>query len=318
VDPSADATRRPRLSAVVVVGRQRSRAQRCLDALSRQTALDSIEILVADLAADAPALLLRAPERTRRLGMPGASWGAARERAVREAGGEFVAFVEDHCVPALDWAERLLEAHREPWAAIGYGFTNANPQTYMGRAAFLADYAPWADPAPHGPARLLPGNNVSYRKDALLALGDGALERCVVDFNLHEALLLHGRRLFVDSRVRVAHENFEDLAGLLAANHEYARLIGSRRAQARGWRLARAFYALAAPVLVPPLRLVRLAASLRGRPRLVGPVLAALPVLLTTYWVAALGEALGYALGDGGSVERFDFYELHRARRSGA
>jgi hypothetical protein len=306
----------PRLTAVVVVGRQRARAQRCLDALSRQTAIDLIEILVVDLAPEAPALEFRAPARTRPVETRRANWGDARDAAVREARAEFVSFVEEHCVPALDWAERLIEAHQGPWAAIGYGFTNANPGTYLGRASFLADYAPHADPAPHGPSRLLPGNNVSYQRAALLALGGDALERLGADFNVCQALLAQGGRLFVDSKVRVAHENYEDLPGLLGANHCYARLIGSRRARAGGWGfLRRATFAVVAPLLVPPLRLARLAASLGSRQTLLRPVLASLPVIAATYVAAAAGEALGYAFGDGSSVERFDFYEVHRGRQ---
>jgi hypothetical protein len=42
-----------------------------------------------------------------------------------------VAFIEDHGFPARDGAEKLIEAHVGPWAAVGYAFTNANPKSYL-------------------------------------------------------------------------------------------------------------------------------------------------------------------------------------------
>src|SRR5687767_14659235 len=105
----------PQLSAVLVVGSQRARAQRVLEALAGQTAAASIEVVVVDLAPnDVPRLEplgLRVVYSSR----PDIDrWGSARVAGVRQASGPIVAFIEDHCFPARNWAEFVIEAHRGP------------------------------------------------------------------------------------------------------------------------------------------------------------------------------------------------------------
>src|SRR5437868_5149876 len=43
----------------------------------------------------------------------------ARAAAIRAASGPVVALAEDHAFPEPDWAEVLIRAHRQPWAAVG-------------------------------------------------------------------------------------------------------------------------------------------------------------------------------------------------------
>src|SRR5690606_27179000 len=140
----------------------RERAQRVLDAVDAQTRADALELIVVDLgAAGAPPL--RHPARVPLVHVPlprTTAWGSARAAALRHAHADLVAYIEDHCYPEPGWAAALLDAHQGPWAAIGYAFTNPNPENYIARAALLVDYGKWAHPARTGPARLLPYNNV--------------------------------------------------------------------------------------------------------------------------------------------------------------
>ena len=147
------------LSALVVVGPLRKRSQRVLDALCSQTAIDSMEIVILDLAPDGtPKLETSSSVNTIYIVLPETEpWSRARAEGVRRAKAPIVAFIEDHCIPAPEWAEGLIEAHKGPWATVGYAFANANPETYVSRACFIADYGLWAHPARHGPARHLPG-----------------------------------------------------------------------------------------------------------------------------------------------------------------
>jgi hypothetical protein len=310
----------PQLTAALVVGARRDRARRALTALGRQTVVGALEIVVADVAPpDAAPLELPPGVEVVHLRLdPAVTWSQARAEAVRRARGPIVAFVEEHAVPALDWAEVLVAAHRGPWAAVGYAFTNANPGTYMGRACLLGDYGLWAHPATRGPTHLLPGNNVSYKRELLLALGPRLEPAMGADFNVHESFLGRGLTLFLEPRALVAHENYERLSEMLAANHTYCRLLAAGRVRTQGWGWGRRLaYALAVPLLVPPLKVARLARSLRGRGTLVPGVLAASPVILVTYLWSAVGEALGYVLGAGGAEGHFKWWELE-SRRAGS
>jgi hypothetical protein len=305
------------MSAALVVGDLRERAQATVDAFGSQTAAERIEVVVIDTGPEdlpdlttpegMPATYVRMPES--------GGYAAARAEAARRASTPVVAYVEDHATPDAGWAEAVIDAHSGPWAAVGYGFTNANPEAFWSRVAHLADYGPWAHPAPHGPLRLLPGNNVSYKREALLSLGDRLDELLVVDFNVQDELRAQGRETYSESRALVAHENFTYGGGLLAANYSYCRLMAMNRSLgwSRGRRMA---YAVAVPLTVPALKLARLLRSLRGRRQLWGGVAVTLPFLIATFTWSAVGEALGYLGGDRARAESaFARWELDNPRR---
>jgi glucosyl-dolichyl phosphate glucuronosyltransferase len=100
----------------------------CLEGMRRQTAGDErFDILVIDSAStgDIPARLARLVGELRnarllRVEQPGVS--AARNAGAREAGGDYIAYIDDDAIPAPDWIERILEAITEtdpPPALIG-------------------------------------------------------------------------------------------------------------------------------------------------------------------------------------------------------
>ncbi len=309
----------PTLSAVLIVGPCRERAQRVVDALSTQTAVTSLEIVVVDLAPESSApLVVGRGVPTTYVRRPGLTrWGHARADAVRAARAPVVAFTEDHCYPAPTWAQALIGAHAGPWAAVGYAFTNANPRSYVSRAALLARYGMFVSPATGGPARYLPGNNVSYRRDLLLGLGRSLDDLLDIDFNLQEALRREGHQLFVEARAISAHENYSTLAGECRAGRPYCRLLASHRARFDQWsRSRRVFYGIVSPMSAPVLRLIRLAASLRARPALWPSFFGGLPLITLMYASDAWGEAAGYLFGAGQSEQAVLKYELETERDS--
>src|SRR5262245_973276 len=170
----------------MVAGSQRYRAQRVVNALCAQTAVRSIEIIVVDLAPPSTPRLTAPPHVTFvYLSRPDIKqFGQARAVAVKAARSPIIAFTEDHCYPSRTWAEKLIAAHQGSWAAVGYAFTNANPKSYISRSSMLARYGLFAHPARGGPARFISGNNVSYKRDVVLQLGDRLDTLLDVDFNL--------------------------------------------------------------------------------------------------------------------------------------
>jgi hypothetical protein len=252
------------------------------------------------------------------LARPGlGQWGEARAQAVRTARAPIVAFIEDHCFPAPTWAERLLDAHSRPWAAVGYAFTNANPRSAVSRAAMLARYGMFAHPARRGEARYISGNNVSYRRDPLLALQDRLATLLDIDFNLQEELRRQGQRLCVESGALAAHTNYDSLGGECRTGRPYCRLLAAHRVAAGGWRLPRRLlYGVLTPVSAPVLRLLRLIISLRGRRAHWRPFLAGLPLIVLMYVSDAMGESAGYLLGAGEAGRAVLKYELETERES--
>ena len=267
-------------------------------------------MILADLAPESGQLERPEPPAIRVLAFPGATdIGLVKAEAVRAAGTPLVAFVEDHASPEPSWAETVVRAFAGPWAAVGYAFTNANPSTYVSRALMMSTYGPWQHPARRGPARRLPGNNVAYRREALLALGGELDALMAIDFNVHEAVRRTGGGLFLEAHALAAHENFTRFADFLGAGRAYCHLLAAQRA--RSWGRPRRFaYALAAPVAAPMLRLGRLAAGLRGRRALWPTFAKSLPLIILAYVSDAAGEALGYAFGARGAEAAFVTWEV--------
>jgi len=307
----------PQLSVIVVVGLCRKRAQRVIDSLCAQTVVDSIEIIIFDLApSDIPKLntspdmrvvYLSRPQKTR--------WSKARAEGVQYASSPIVAFIEDHCFPEPSWAELLIEAHKGPWVAVSYGFKNANPKTYMGRASMVNDYGLWLHPARRGQSDFIPCQNVSYKRDLLLSFGEELEVLLTPDFSLQQVLSQRGLPMFVESRALVAHENFTRLFPLMLAHYSFSRMLAARRVEVQSWRkLRRIFYALAVLPGAPILALVRLFLSLRGRASLWPLVIASLPVCMLAHLWGAIGESMGYFFGPGNAASDLHRWELDTER----
>lgn len=246
-------------------------------------------------------------------------WGVARAEGARTATGKSVAYIEDHCYPTPTWAEILIEAHKNSWAAVGYAFTNANPESYVSRSSLMARYGAFVHPATRGQAHLLSGNNVSYNRDLLLSFGKELDEVLAIDFCLQEILDKRGVSMFVESRALAAHENFTSVKKEGTTGHHYCRLLAATRAETQSWSAARKIiHGIGAPLGSPAIRLWRLIAGLRGRNELRSTVILGLPVIAAEYLFDAFGESLGYLFGVGNAEGETLRWELNSARTSGA
>jgi hypothetical protein len=234
---------------------------------------------------------------------------------VRLARAPVVAFIEDHCHPMPDWAERLIAAHEGPWAVVGYGFTNADSSSYMRRASMLHDYSHWMHPTAAGPAELLPCHNVSYKTAVLLEFGERLEPLLTPDFNVQKAIREKGLPAYVESRALAAHENLSGLGEQMRIHFAFARLLAGRRARLESWSaLRRLGYGVAVLPGAPAIAAWRLLRSVRGRPWLIGPLLLSLPVQAATRLWAAVGESLGYLAGEGTAERDLQYWELARER----
>jgi hypothetical protein len=133
----AQAKAAPALAVIVVIGNRRHHARRMLADLHAQSARDALEAVLVDTAAGAGPIA--GPDGLRVTVVPHEGDGEGSYARSRIAGlahtrAPVVAFLEDHCFPAPGWADAVIAAHREPWAAVSYRITNANPESCV-RAA---------------------------------------------------------------------------------------------------------------------------------------------------------------------------------------
>jgi len=126
----------PAISVVVATRDRPAALERCLTALSWQTAHD-LEVVVVDDASQRPVAVVEAvtragqEARARVVGGAGRGPAAARNLGAAAARGAVVLFTDDDCMPGPRWAQQLAAACAAGGAAAGT--TIADPRA--GRAA---------------------------------------------------------------------------------------------------------------------------------------------------------------------------------------
>lgn len=307
--------RTPALTAALVIGARRERVGRCVEMLLAQTAVDDMEIVIADVAPGEPPPPHTDDPRVHRLDLPpDTSYAAARVAAVRASRGRYIAFLEDHSYPDPGWAAAILEAFRRPVALVNYAFTLANPPTYITRAMLVAEYGRWMAPAKAGPVRIPASNNIAYRRTVLEPY-DAELESWFeAEFMLHRDILERGGGVWLAPDARLAHECWTALGPACRANGAMKRLLADARVKRAGWGRAKRTWYAAAMALAPGQALWRLGRSMSGRPALWTDFLLSLPVCLAIYGYSSVQEALGYLLGAGAARDEFNAVELAYVR----
>lgn len=294
----------PDLSVVIICFTSAAHLRRALQALGAQTGGVRLEILVPHddtlggveaLARDHPAA------RFLRVGVT-VTPAALRTQGARAATAPVVGFLEDHCMPAPDWAARVLSAHRQPHAGIGgsieKGFKpGRSDDTALNWAIYFTDYSRYMLPMAEGPAHGLSDCNVSYKRPALDRIGE------VWAAEFHENLVNGrlagaGETLWFDPAMTVYEQRDLTLAGAIRDRFSFGRLFGSSRV--REAPIARRLVFSASALAMPPLLVARVAHNLVSRRRHLGQLVRCLPqlVVVASTWMA--GESLGYLTGTAG------------------
>jgi GT2 family glycosyltransferase len=309
----------PALSVVCLASPYRERTRRCLHALGSQTALGAMELILLDSGSpqDLPeppdGLATRVERMPRELRL-----GAARAQGVRAARAPAVAFISDHCYPDPGWAQALIDAYREHWAAVGYVFDDSAGTTYGARAARIADHGQWLYPVARGGAvESVSYGEASYRRDFLDGLGQKLEWTLDSDFSLQSRVHETGLSMGLAPGAVITHDNLPTVLGNALLSYHSSRLVGARHLGHRGRStVRRLLYALAAPLAVPLLRTLRLVRDTRGRvPR--GQLATALPAIVVKNVFEGFGQAHGYLRGEGDAAARVLDAEL-RWPRAGA
>jgi hypothetical protein len=236
--------------------------------------------------------------------------GPARAIAVREATAPVIVFGEDHCFPEAGWAEALLRAHANDWAAVGPVVMNANPESLVSWADLLKGYGPWLAPGRSAERDHLPGHNSSYKRDSLLAFGSDLDDLMEAESALQWKLRDRGFSLYQESAARVAHTNFESWGVWVPVSYHSGRVFAATRAL--GWSLLKRIAFAGAFPMIPVVRMWRhmRQASEAGIPSALLVRIA--PVLAAGLLVDALGQAVGCLAGPGNSRGTLVDWDFHR------
>ncbi|MGH7824559.1 MAG: glycosyltransferase family 2 protein [Candidatus Binatia bacterium] len=307
----------PAMSVILATPDRYDTIRKTIACLRAQTARDRLELVI--VAPCASKLELNQSEMEEffkfRLAEVGhiKSIGAANAAGVRHASAPVVALAEDHAFPNPAWAEALIHAHQEDWAAVGPVVRNANPGSTISYADFLIAYGVWQEGVSGGIVDHLPGHNSSYKRSVLLDYGPDLETMLEAESVLHWDLNRKGYRLYLEPRAKISHLNFGVISAWLPAQYHSGRMFAATRS--REWSKAkRLLYTCSAP-LIPALRFWRILRQSYQYSRKLP--LRVCPALVLGLMVSALGEMIGYASGAGRSRKSLTRLEFHRVRHIG-
>lgn len=304
------------MSVVLVTRTSFPSIRKVIRHLSRQTVKDRLELLIV-----APSRQELAFEESQVKGFgavkvievgPIESMPHAKLSAVRQATTPIVAFAEDHCYPEPEWAENLIKAHQEPWAAVGPMVRNANPGSLNSWAGYLMSHAHWNEPVAAGPTDALAWHNTSYKRESLLECGDELPALLGPERFLQERLLARGHKFFLSPKAAVSHVNVSLFASLMTHAYVGGRLFGAQRAFYGKWSPLRRLLHIGSTPLVPFVRFQRTYRDIYriGQEKQLVP--RVLPLLFIGLLSHVLGELVGFTFGIGDADQQFSAYELSR------
>jgi GT2 family glycosyltransferase len=211
---SPPACRRLPSAAVAVCTRERpDDLARALRAVTRVTGCEHPVLVVDNCpAGEATAEVVRAHPNVRYVRENVRGLNAARNRALREASTDIVAFCDDDAAPEDGWLERLRGGFDHPFIAGVTGLTLPleletpaqewfERTTPFGRGYFRHEFDP-LHCSPHSAGQVGAGANMAVRRDVLLAVGAfderldaGTPTRSGGDHEVFARLLAAGYRL---------------------------------------------------------------------------------------------------------------------------
>jgi len=303
----------PEMSVIIVTDHYQT-IRKTIRHLRTQTVKDRLEIVIVTPAAtqlelDDSELKDFLQVRVVEVGsLQSLSW--ARAAGVRQASAPVVGFVESHSYPAPGWAQALVEAHRQPWAAVGPAVNNANPGSPISWASFLLDYGRWFAPTAAAVIDDLPGHNSSYKRQVLVDYGAELEAMLEAESILHWDMQVKGYRLYLEPQAQIVHLNISRPSSWVPERYYAGRRFAAARAH-RWSPLRRLLYAGGSP-LIPLVRLPRILRDIRRSPRQRDLLPRVLPALIFSLVVSAVGEMVGYVFRSGDAMEKLSKLELNK------
>jgi hypothetical protein len=239
--------------------------------------------------------------------------GVARAAGVRAARAPLVFIGETHTYGHPTWAETMIDAHAQPWAAVVPGFGNANPRSPLSWAVLLLDYGYWLHALPSHEASMSPTHNVAYKRQVLLELGGGLEPALSQGDRLPIELRKGGHHSYFESAARLDHLNTAQPGPWMRERFLGGLLLAGRRAQR--WSLVRRVVYFCGSPLIPVVILIRLRKAIGVALRTLHLPAGTLPALVLASLISAVGEMVGYARGADRTADLAMMeFEVHKLR----
>jgi len=293
----------------LVSTQDRDRILETLQALRNQQGSHAYEVIIADRRDDPLSTRIDDgyPEVERVPCPPEMSLPELHRLALGRSSGTYIIVTEDHCVPAENWLDSMLEAFAKApdgTVAVGGCVENGVHDSALDWATFFCEYSDFLEAVEEGTCTVLPGMNMAYRRSAFEGIDSELLGRGFWETSVHPVLLRKGLKMYSSNKIKVYHCKKFSFGLFARQRFLYSRYYAGRRFS-RNQVMKRTIACLAS-VLLPPLLLYRSFRQIRAKNRLLGEFLSALPLLIVFHIIWAYGEMVGYALGEGGALARIE------------
>lgn len=289
---------KPKLSVIVATMDTWEEIRVCLESLIKQSHSSEVELILTDgtglgLPAD------KSFSNIVWLCKKSATIFQLRALGLEKSRGDIIAFTEDHCQVASDWAKRIIELHgRYPEiAAIGGVVENGATGSILDWVNFLIANGPYMKPIKPEKTNLLTGQaNVSFKKKFLpVDTPDSGIFQMFFNRNLIKG----GLKFMMSDKPVVWHVQSLGFWGACRMHYHTGRTIA-------GFRMLEAsalirFFRLMSCAALPLFLVLRTFHTVIKKRRERFKLFIGLPYLCVLAVCHSVGESLGYLFGAGQS-----------------
>ena len=293
----------PKLSVIITATAPRWEVPACLSAIVPYCRDPRVEILVA-YAADGELshlvtaggddlIFLRLPQTASLPQLLGAALARAR--------GEILAITDASCAVDKGWVAAILAAHAAPHLVVGGRVEPDRLSSLVDWAAYFYDYGRFMSPLAAGVARLVPGVNISLKRQALTQ-GRAFVEGEFWKGHWCWHLQAQGISLYLEPAMVVFYRKSFTFWPFLRRWFDHGHCFaGMRVAQLSG--MERCVYLVGSPLL-PIVFCWRFLKEVLPKRRHLRRLVLAFPLIALAMVSWALGEFIGYLSGPGASCQQ--------------
>ncbi len=278
----------------------------CLARLMRQDDHSELEIIVADGSHDRTAQLVEAQfPKVKLLRFEGPSTlPVLRAGAIALAKGKIIAILDPYTMVSPNWLQQVISEHAEHLhAAIGgaVDLYDADNRGMLAWAQYFNEYGMFMSPVKEGVIEILPGCNISYKRELLF---DGDKPRFEVFWKtfVHAELSRAGGELWQSPLIHVELWKPVGFASFLATRFLHGRCYAAMRCEDSS-APERALRFLTSP-LVPFVLQYRWTRRIWPKNRHRARFILSMPIQFMLFVCWSLGELAGYLAGAGDSCRK--------------
>jgi glycosyltransferase involved in cell wall biosynthesis len=278
----------------------------CLSRLMQQGEQSNLEIIVADGSNDTTAQLVEAQFPTVKLlrFKHPSTLPVLRGSAIALATGQIIALLDPYTMVSPDWLKQVIREHTEhTHAAIGgaVNLYHADDQGIFAWAQYFNEYGMFMSPVEEDVIEILPGCNISYKRELLFDGDKPRFEEFWKTF-VHAGLEESGGVLWQTPRIHVELWKPIGFVSFLMTRFSHGRCYAAMRC-ADSTPAARFLRFLTTP-LVPFVLQYRWTRRIWPKHRYRARYILSLPIqfILFTFW--SVGEFAGYLTGAGNSCRK--------------